>query len=641
MRAPPTLPRPLKWLGIALGFVAVLGVILANLPNWNALRGPLARAVGDKTGRQLNIGGDLEVRLGWPLLHVHASDVTFSNPAWAREKNMVEVGDVALGVAVPPLFRLRLVFDEVHLDRAGVNLEKSQDGRKNWLLDRNQRDDKARVVIRRLAIRDGRIDYRDPALRTHLAARISTSGQPTDSSALPLQFRVEGHYKGQQLTATGTGDSVLALRDGGKPYRLSLGGRIGSAAVRANGHVTDLLKLSAVDLQIALRGDSLAQLYPVLGIVFPDTPPYTTRGRLARTGTLWRYEKFHGRIGSSDIAGTLQVDTGSPRPFLAATLNSTRLDFSDLGPLVGTRDTQHAATRTASTQDRVLPAAAFRTRRWPRMDADVTLNAQSVERPDALPIDHLSTRLRLNDAVLRLDPLKFDVAGGTLAGTVKLDGRKVPITAAVDLKARSMKIARLFPTADLNKTSIGELNGDIELAGEGDTVAAMLDNADGQLAMVVEGGIISKLMMEAVSLHLLEMLQLKLSGDETIRIRCGVADFGVKEGIMQARTLIFDTDIVRIDGSGRIDLRQEKFDLRIVPRSKKLSLVALRTPIHLEGRFSRPELSLDKGRLAMRGLAAVGLGAVNPALGLIPLIETRTAADSECRRLIAETDVRA
>ncbi|WP_018078002.1 AsmA family protein [Thiobacillus denitrificans] len=640
MRAPLTLPRQLKWVGVALGLVTILGVILASLPNWNALRGPLARVVGDKTGRELNIGGDLKISPGWPILHVHASDVTFSNPAWAREKNMIEVREVTLGVAIPSLFHRRLAFDEVHLDRAGVYLEKSPDGRKNWLLDRNQRDDKARVVIRRLAVRDGRIDYRDPAQRTHLIARVSTPGRMVGKSVLPLQFRVEGHYKGQPLTAAGAGDSVLALRDDGKRYRLSLGGRIGPTAVRAYGHVTDLLKLSAVDLQIALRGGSLAQLYPVLGIVFPDTPPYATRGRLVRSGKLWRYEKFQGRIGRSDIAGTLQVDTGAPRPFLTATLDSTRLTFSDLGPLVGTRDTQQAATRDASTRNRVLPAVAFRTGRWPRMDADVTLNAQSIERPDALPIDHLSTRLRLNDAVLRLDPLKFDVAGGTLAGTVKLDGRQDPIKAAVDLKARSLRIARLFPTADLNQTSIGEFNGNIELAGEGDSVAAMLGNADGQVAMVVDGGIISKLMMETVSLHLLEMLQLKLAGDEVIRIRCGVADFGVKEGIMQARALILDTDIVRIDGSGRIDLRQEKLDLRIVPRSKKLSLVALRTPIHLEGRFSGPEVSLDKGKLAMRGLAAVALGAVNPALGLIPLIETRTGVDSECRRLIAETDAR-
>lgn len=634
------LPRPLKWIAIGLLIVAVPVVVLASLPNWNFLREPLARAVGDRTGRELNIGGDLEIDLGWPILRARASDVTFSNPPWARGKNMIEARYVLLGVAIPPLFRRSLTLEEVHLERAAISLEKSRDGRKNWLLDRNQRNDKARVAVRRLTVSDGRIEYLDPASLTRLTAGVSTPGGSTRQTALPLMFKVDGKYRGQPLSAAGCGGSVLALRDAGSPYRLRVAGRIGPTAVRADGHVTDLLKLSAVDLRIDLRGGSLAQLYPVLGIVFPDTPPYATRGRLERAGTLWRYEKFRSRIGGSDLAGTLQVDMAARRPFLTATLDSSRLDFSDLGPLVGARDTGQTRARGGPARDRVLPAVAFRTQRWPRMDADVTLNARSISRPDALPIDRLSTRLRLNDAVLRLDPLKFDVAGGTLAGTVKLDGRKTPIRAAVDMQARSMKIARLFPAADINKASVGEFNGDIELAGVGDTVADMLGRADGQLAMVVEGGIVSRLMMETVSLHLLEMLQLKLTGDEVARIRCGIADFGVKKGIMRANTLILDTDIVRIDGGGRIDLRQEELDLRIVPKSKKLSLVALRTPIHIEGRLSRPEASLDTGKLAVRGLAAVALGAVNPALGLIPLIETRTGADSECRRLIAETNAR-
>jgi uncharacterized protein involved in outer membrane biogenesis len=105
---------------------------------------------------------------------------------------------------------------------------------------------------------------------------------------------------------------------------------------------------------------------------------------------------------------------------------------------------------------------------------------------------------------------------------------------------------------------------------------------------------------------------------------------------MDARALVFDTDIVRIDGGGQIDLDAERLDLDIVPKSKKVSLVALRTPIRVRGSFASPEVDLDKGKLALRGLGAVALGAINPALALIPLIEANTADDSECRKLIAE-----
>jgi AsmA protein len=129
------------------------------------------------------------------------------------------------------------------------------------------------------------------------------------------------------------------------------------------------------------------------------------------------------------------------------------------------------------------------------------------------------------------------------------------------------------------------------------------------------------------------MLQLKLTGDEDIRIRCGVADFGVKDDLMEARTLMLDTDIVRIEGSGRIDLEQEKLDLS--PRSRR-KRAWWGPPIHVRGSLADPEIDLDKGKLALRGLGAVALGVINPALALAAVIEASTAADSRCRKLIAE-----
>ncbi|NDP47017.1 MAG: AsmA family protein [Sulfuriferula multivorans] len=626
--------RPLIWLGLTLLVLAGLLLVVANISNWNWLRGPISQQVSDRTGRELSIRGDLEIHLGWPRTHVRMVEMTFANPDWAHEKNMITVQQVALDVAMAPLFRRHIVFDRVELDRAAVFLEKSVDGKKNWLLDRKQSDDQARIEINHLAVNDSRIDYRDPAEDTLLSAELLTSENSPDRAAQPLAFKVSGKYRGQALTAEGQGGSVLMLRDNTLPYRLKVTGRIGSTHLSADGRITNLLKLSNVDLDIGVRGDSLAQLYPLLGIVFPDTPRYNTRGHLLHEARWWRYEKFSGQVGNSDIAGTLQVDTGGKRPYLTATLNSSHLDFADLGPLVGASASPGTDRTAKQPAGRLLPAIPFRTGRWNRMDADVKLNAQSIKRAQSLPIHDLSTRLQLRDAVLTLDPLRFGVAGGTLAGTVKLDGSQQPIRAAADLKARKINIARLFPTVELNKTSIGQVNGDIDLKGRGDTVAAMLGSADGKLAMVIDGGEISKLMMETVSLHLLEMLQLKLTGDETIQIHCGIADFSVKQGVMQANTLVLDTNIVRINGNGQVNLGNEQLDLTVVPKTKKLSLVALRTPINVKGSFAEPQVGLDKGKLAMRGLGAVALGAINPLLALMPLIDTGSGKDSDCERLI-------
>ena len=110
---------------------------------------------------------------------------------------------------------------------------------------------------------------------------------------------------------------------------------------------------------------------------------------------------------------------------------------------------------------------------------------------------------------------------------------------------------------------------------------------------------------------------------------------------MQVNALVLDTEVSTIVGSGRIDLGQEKLDLTLVPKTKTTSPVALRSPIHVRGTFSKPEVDLDKGRIAVRSLGALALGLINPLLALIPLVETGPGVSSECARLIHQAQARA
>ena len=620
-----------KWIiGSVLVLLGIL-VVLYNWTNWNLLKGPISRTVETKTGRQLHINGDLIMHLRWPDTRIQTSYLRFMNPDWAESDDMVEVKNVALKLHIPSLLKRSVVLTEVRLDKAKVALEKSPDGRKNWLLDRYQKNENSIVKINSLAVNQGYISYFEPAKKTRIRADLSTTPQ-TKASAAGLVFEAQGAYLGQALKASGRGGNLLSLRDQTLAYPITIRGSIGPTSASAAGFVTNLATFSALDLNIELRGGNLAQLYPLTGVVLPDTPPYRTKGRLIRNGKLWRYEKFSGLIGKSDISGTLSLDARpSPRPFLKGNLNSKSLNFADLGPLVGSKP---PSTPSSAPRERILPTSPFRTERWNKMDADVTIKAHSIIRNEALPINDLSTRLRLQNAKVTLDPLKFGVAGGTLAGLIQLDGNTSPIAARTDLKARKIHLAKLFPKLESAKTSIGLVNGDVELSGKGNNVASMLGSANGRLALVLNEGEISRFMMEAVGLHILEMLQIKLTGDRNIRIHCGVVDMGVNQGVMRSRVMMLDTDITRLTANGSINMRNETLDLTLTQKSKKLSLIALRPPIHVRGSFTQPKASVDKGTLATRGLGAALLGAVNPLLALIPLVEPGKQQATECDRLL-------
>lgn len=637
--------RVLKWSGgVVLGLVLFVGIVLA-LFDWNWLRGPIMRAVTDKTGRELVIHGDLKVKLGWPALQVSTSGLTFANPAWAKAQQMVTVENLEFSVDVPQLFKRNVILPEVRVGQAVIALEEGADGRRNWLLDNQQKDEKARIQIDRLTLDQAQLNYDNPQQKISIQSEISSQKAVVgDTQAPGIVFKAQGTYKDLPLTAQGTGGSVLGLRDETLAYPLNVDATIGTTTVQAGGTITSLIKFSAIDMDLALRGESVAKLFPLVGIALPETRPYEMRGHIAHNAQLWSYENFSGRMGESDIAGSLQLKTDGKRPFLQGDLQSKVLNFADLAPMIG-KEKKGAkdknvvvaeAPKATPTNVRVLPELPFRTERWDSVDADVKLKATSIRRPKELPIENLDTHLKMSDSVLTLDPLKFGVAGGNLTAQISLDGQKDPIHAHTKIQVRKLRIGQLFPTLKINKASIGNINGDFELSGDGNSVAHILSTSNGRVALVIAGGAISKLMMESVGLHLWEMLQLKVAGDQVVAIHCGVADFDVKSGVMRTQALVLDTDVTTINAEGQISLADEKLDLTLKPKTKRMSLVALRTPIYIRGHFSKPEVSLDAGQVAARSLGAAVLATVNPLLALLPLIETGPGLDSDCGRLIEE-----
>ena len=649
-----TRSRLLKWTAGLLLAPVLLVVLFIAIFGWNWLRGPIERMTLEKTGRELVIGGDLQLKFGWPLPRIRAGAVTFANPAWAREKQMVAADAVEVTIDLPQLLRRNIVLPEVRLVRPVVFLEQASGGRKNWLLDANQQDEQARIRIDRVLLDHGRLGYDDAAQKTSIRAELSTGLSTSDAQSTggDLSFTAQGQYKGMPFKARGKGGPVLGLRDESTPYRLKADLTVGHTGVKLDGTITSLLKFSAMDMRLSLRGESLAQLFPLLGIAFPQTRAYATEGRIVHSGHSWRYEKFSGRIGDSDIAGSLQVDTGGKRPVMKADLVSKLLDIADLGPLIGARPgsvdaAKHAAappsnTASAATAQvrparaRVLPDLPFNTDRWGSVDAEVTLKAKTIRRAKALPLEDLVAHLSLRDSVLTLDPLDFGVAGGRLDAVISLDGRQDPIQARAQVRARKILLAKLLPTVALSKTSIGQINGQFDLAGKGNSVGRMLASSNGKVGLVIANGEISKMMMEKIGLHLWEMLVLKVSGDKLVKLRCAIADFDVKQGVMHADGLIFDTEVTTIVGSGSIDLGQETLDLTLNPNTKDTSPIALRSPIYVRGSFARPEVSVDKGRIALRAVGAIALGMASPVLALIPLIDAGPGKDSDCRKLVRE-----
>ncbi|MFN2646558.1 MAG: AsmA family protein [Burkholderiales bacterium] len=613
--------RALKWTGgILLALLLALALFLAF--GLSTLKGPITRAVSKATGRELVIDGRLKPVWSWVHPRFRAEKVTFANPEWASEELMFQADAVDASVALLPLLIGHVVLPEVHLSRPIVNLEIDEDGRKNWVIESDrQKQGSSRLSIRALTFDEGQLRYIDGERDTDLDVALSTDAQG-------VSFKASGTYKGLPASAEGRGAQVLGLKDADDPYPIDATAKVGGTSLKAKGTLTNVAQLSALNLDIELRGKTLSELYDVLGVALPETTPYVTRGRLVKGEKMIAYEKFTGKVGESDIAGTLQFDLGGRRAFMHGELESKVLDLGDLGFVVGTGETREGG--------RVLPNMPFDSDRWDSLDADVRIRAGSIQRPKQLPLEHLAAHIVMRDKVMTLDPLEFGIAGGKIAGQVKLDGQKEPIAAAANLRVRDLSLPKLFPTVKEGQASIGDINGLIELTGRGDSVAEMLGASTGKVGLYLDGGKISRFMMELVALDLWGAARVKMKGDEPIGIRCGIADFGVKNGVMNTNAFVFDTDVVDVEGSGNVNLKSEGLDLTLNPHPKDRSIASLNSPLYIRGSFGAPKVAPDWKKLGKKGVGAVVMGLLNPLLAVLPLMQEGKDKESPCGALIAE-----
>jgi AsmA family protein len=121
-----------------------------------------------------------------------------------------------------------------------------------------------------------------------------------------------------------------------------------------------------------------------------------------------------------------------------------------------------------------------------------------------------------------------------------------------------------------------------------------------------------------------------------VELRCAVSGFNVQDGVMKTESFVVDTTDTRINVDGSISLRDEQLDLETKPYPKDQSLIALRTPIDITGPLKKPKVRPKVGPIAARVAGAVALGAINPALAVLALIETGPGKDANCAALLAE-----
>ena len=623
---------------IASLVVLTLTLAIVFFP-WRILRGPLASYASHELQREVTIG-DLDVDLGW-ITRVQLDEITIANASWSADQRMAHASGMALFFSLGAL--LKLSPDYVQLVQPDLLLEKSVEGAANWQFS----DERPRFPdVTAISVDHGVVRYRDPALDADFSVNLDTEATEGRRSSLHLSGR--GKLRGEPFEIEGRSQGLVALRRQAEPYQLTLQARSGRTAVAFDGTIVPG-DPENVRGTLKLRGPDLSLLHPIVPSPIPWTPPYSLEGELAHTKGLWMFRRFKGVVGDSDLSGDVEVDVSAPRAKTTADLMSARFNYKDLGGFVGlppakplsrpqtAAQPQDARRRTAS--QRVLPDEPFEIAKLRDYDADVKFRGTSVKW-GTLPMDNLVAHLRLENGVLHFDPLDFGVGGGHVVSNVVVDVNPRRPQAHGELNARSVELKRVFPRLASPQGSAGRIGGRARFRTEGNSVSQLFAALNAEAAVSMRGGEASTLALVLTNLDLARATELILKGDETAEITCAVAAFHAKDGIATPDLLVVDSTAEVITGEGSVDFRQERYNLRLKGDSKRVSLLALRGPIVIDGTFKVPVVRPSLGQVVARVGAAVGLGALAPPLAIVPFIDLGDAKDVDCRSLNEEARAR-
>src|SRR5918996_4376632 len=82
---------------VIFGIIIIAVVIFVATLDVNRAKKYISAGVSKATGRELIIGGDLELDFGW-ISRIHTSQIKFQNAPWGKNPQMAEVGVLDLEV---------------------------------------------------------------------------------------------------------------------------------------------------------------------------------------------------------------------------------------------------------------------------------------------------------------------------------------------------------------------------------------------------------------------------------------------------------------------------------------------------------------------------------------------------------------
>lgn len=655
---PPAEPPARRWSPWRIARNIVLGVIATIFLAWlilyitkgRFLKHPFERTVAHMTHRQVKVAGDFQLYFDPINIHFVAEGMTISNPDWASKKNLFEAKRIDTRIATLPLITGNRRVRWLGMVDGAVDLEWSKDRKHNsWTFNEGPAKPFDMPTIREAMVAGTTLRYIDPRMNIAVDLQFQTIRATDTRFANALRFTGTGTARSTPFTVSGALLTPNATVSGGK-NQLQLHANASRTSFDVSGTLDGPTELEGANLQVAARGHNIQDMFAIIGVAVPDTRAYVLHANMTKTGDEYRFTRLHGRFGDSDLAGRLTVINREPRIKLNATLTTRSLDIVDVAPFIGYNPDAVAAkgkaavVRNVGGTPRLLPDAPLRVEALKNFDADLHYSVRTIAGRN-VPVSNVDLTLKLDNSLLKLTPLTFDMAGGHLWSDIAINARRPLVHTDYDIRLSPTPMGRLFAGYGVEQSGTsGTIKARVQLTGEGNTVHDSLSTSNGRIAIIIPAGTMwtrnIQLSELDIGVFIQKMFEKKLK--EPVAINCGLIAFTVRNGVAAADPILIDTRKNVITGRGGFNFKNESLDFAIRADAKTFSLFSGQSPVGVNGYFAKPGINVISPELLARAGVGVGLGIVaSPLAAILAFIDVGDAKSAQCGPVLAGAHARA
>ena len=416
-----------------------------------------------------------------------------------------------------------------------------------------------------------------------------------------------------------TGPFAVKGRLTGSTKALSLTEAQGSVSreslrVSATGKVKDLLSFSGMDLKVTAAGREFADIGTLITTKLPELGSFDLSGRLTGSPKSLGLEGLYAVLGKSDFRGSAKVEFRQ-RPRVTLVLESGLVDFT---PLMRKAREEDKLVEKEGRDRRLFADDPLPVDLLKKVDADLTLSARRIQARDAgLEFGRLT--LMLNGSELSIDTLEAVYEGAQISGDAHFYPGSPP-TIITKFLVQNFDLGGFLRETGASDQVEGHIDIAADLKSAGESVHSLMANLNGTAGAVMGKGYFSKY-LDLIAMDLSrKVIPFWGSNKEAGRVKCGVVEFDIKNGLATSQAFAFDTKLTILTGEGEINLDTEQLNFLLAPKPKDPSLFSLATKLRVGGTIQDPTVRPDMVSLVTKGVEFLSAFAIGPAGLLVPFV---------------------